>query len=148
MAKIKVFYPLDGLRIDPDLFEQLEIDEKAIQTLASLFGWDGQTRRMITCSQGGSLHTVTPVASEIINKVSTGGNENVTFNAQVTSEVLIMANKNNSDDIWVNIGSAGSVDNGFPLDAGDNIQFSLGNMSELNVFLVTSGDKAIIIRTV
>ncbi len=148
MGKIIVYYPLTGLRIDPDLFEHLEIDEKAIQTLASLFGWDGQARRMITCSRGGAIHTVTPVASEIINKVSTGQNENVTFTDQVTSEVMIMANKNNSGDVWVNIGSAGSVDNGWLLDAGDHVQFSIGNMLDLNVFIVTSGDKVIIIRTV
>ncbi len=148
MAKIKVYYPLTGLRIDPDLFEHLEIDVKAIQTLASLFGWDGQARRMITCSPAGSLHTVGPVASEIINKVSTHPNENVTFTDQVTSEVMIMACNTNGGDVWVNIGSAGGVDTGWRLDAGDSVQFSINNMTDLNVFIETSADMAIIIRTV
>ncbi len=148
MAKIKVYYPLTGLRIDPDNFEYLEIDEKAIQALASLFGWDGQARRMITCSKGGSLHTVSPVASEIINKVSTYPNENMTFTDQVTSEVLIHADKTNGGDVWVNIGSAGAVDTGFLLDAGDHVQFSINNMANLNVFIVTNADMVTIIRTV
>lgn len=148
MGKIIVYYPLIGLRIDPDLFEHLEIDEKAIQTLASLFGWDGQARRMITCSKGGSLHTVTPVASEIINKVSTYPNENMTFTDQLTSEVMIMACNTNGGDVWVNIGSAGAVDNGWMLDAGDSVQFSINNMADLNVFIITNADMVTIIRTV
>ena len=71
MGKILVHYPLTGLRIDPDIFEHLEIDDKAIQTLASLFGWDGQARRMISCSGHGSLNTVSPQVVGITNVFST-----------------------------------------------------------------------------
>ena len=147
MSKIIVFYPLDGLRIDPDLFEHLEIDEKAIQTLASLFGWDGQTRRMIGCSLGGSLRTVSSPVSAMINKVSTGATEDITFGNSPVSEVMILANKNNSGDVWVNVGASAGVDTGWPLDAGDMVKLPINNLSDLKLHVITSGDKVIIIAT-
>ena len=146
MAKIKVFYPLDGLRIDPDLFEQLEIDEKAIQTLASLFGWDGQARRMITCSSHGSLNTVSPHVVGITNVFSTYPTEDITFDNIPVTEVMIMADPTNDGNIWVNVGAAAAVDTGWPLDAGDIIKFSINNMQELYLHVITNSDGVIIIK--
>ena len=148
MTVIEIPFPLKGIPIKPELTGRLKIDDVILQTLSALCGWDGEARRLLTCALNGSLNVTSPPATAIINKVSTGATEDVTFSDTPTTELLIMANANNSGDIWVNIGVAAGVDTGWPLDAGDMIGISVNNLSELNLHIITTGDKAIIIRTV
>ncbi len=148
MAEIEIPFPLKGIPIKPELTGRLKIDDTMIQTLAALCGWDGQARRLLTCALNGALHTVTPQISKIQNKASTGGNEDITYTAESTTEIMVMAHPTNSGDIWVNLDAAGAVDTGWYLDAGDYVQFSLNNIDRLHTFLVTSGDKVIVLQTV
>ena len=148
MFEIDKPFAIGGLPFTPEITGRLQVEEKIIQTLAALLGYDGERRRLLTCSPSGSLNAHSPLADAFINKASTGATEDVTFTDQATSEVMIMANASNSGDVWVNIGAAAAVDTGWPLDAGDAIRFSLNNMLELNLHIITSGDKVIILRTV
>ena len=146
MAKLKIRFPMKGLRIDPDAFDALEVDDKAIQTLAAMFGWDGDARRLISCAIRGAMYSVSPAVHTIMNEASVGPTENITFGNLLTTEVMIMAKTGNTGDVWVNVGSAAAVDTGWPLEPGDIVKFSINNMSQLHLHVITSGDKVIIIR--
>ncbi len=148
MFEIQRPFTIAGIPLKPEMTGRQKLDETIIQSLASIMGFDGEARCLLTCSLCGSLNTVTPSASGFINKVSTGADEDVTFEDQATSEVMILANASNTGDVWVNIGAVGAVDTGWPLDAGDMVRLSINNMQELNLHIITSGDKAIILRTV
>lgn len=148
MYKIQLPFPIKGIPMKPELTGQQTVDDKIIQTLSTLLGWDGESRRLITCAINGALHTVTPTLAGITNVASTGNNEDVTFSQQATTEIIVMANKNNSGDVWVNVDAAAVVDTGWPLSPGDHVQFSTNDMQRLNLLIVTSGDKVIILRTV
>jgi len=148
MYKVQLPFPIKGIPMKPELTGQQTVDDKIIQTLASVLGWDGESRRLIRCAINGALHTTTPPLAGITNVASTGGNEDVTFSEQATTEIIVMANKNNSGDVWVNVAAAAAVDTGWLLAPGDHVQFSINNMQQLNLFIVTSGDKVIILRTV
>ncbi len=148
MYKIQLPFPIKGIPMKPELAGQQTVDDKIIQTLATLLGWNGESRRLITCAINGALHTVTPPLAGITNVASSGANEDVTFSEQATTEIIVMANKSNSGDVWVNLDALAVVDTGWPLDAGDNVQFSINNMQRLNLLIVTSGDKVVILRTV
>ncbi len=146
MAKISIHFPLKGLHIDPDLFEHLEVDPKAIQTLAALFGWDGVARRLLTCSARGSLNAVSPAVCCITNKTTVGAGENITFGDIPITEAMILANSANTGDVWVNVGAAADVDTGWPLHPGDMVKFSINTMADLKIHVVTLGSKVIIVR--
>lgn len=148
MYKVQIPFPIKGLPMKPELTGQQTVDDKIIQTLATLLGWDGESRRLITCAINGALHSVSPPVAGFTNVASTGNNEDVTFSEQRTTEIIVMANKSNAGDVWVNVGAAAAVDTGWPLDAGETLKISINNMQELNLFVVTSGDKVIIVRTV
>lgn len=148
MFEILIPFPLKGIPLKPELTGRIKIDEIMIQTLSALCGWDGEARRLLTCGVGGALQTTSPVATAIINTVSTGATEDVTYASQPTTEVMIMANPNNSGDVWVNVGAAAAIDTGWVLDAGDILNLSINSMSDLQLHIITSGDKVIIIRTV
>lgn len=148
MQEIQIPFPLKGIPIKPELSGRIKLDETMTQTLAALMGYDGEARRLLTCALGGSLHVVSPSVAGITNKVTTGAAEDITFSDQPTTEVMVMANGNNTGDVWVNIGAVAAIDTGWLLDAGDYLQFTINNMSELNLHVILSGDKIIILRTV
>ena len=148
MSEIQIPFPLKGIPLKPEMTDRVKIDETMIQSLAALCGWDGEARRLITAALNGALHVTTPPVCSIINQVTTGATEDITLTDTPTPQVMVMSNKNNSGDVWVNIGAAAAVDTGWLLDAGDYIQFSINNLSELRLHVVTSGDKVIILRTV
>ena len=146
MFKIQIPFGLKGLALKPEIKGQQEVDEKLIQTLAALFGFDGQGRRLLTCSLSGSLHTVSPPVCCITNKVSTGPAENITFGDIPITEVMIRANPLNTGNVWVNVEAAAAVDTGWPLVPGEVIVFSINNLRDIGLHIVTSVDKVIIVR--
>jgi len=148
MYKIQIPFPVKGLPMKPELTGQQTVDDKIIQTLATLLGWDGESRRLITCAINGALHTTTPPLAGITNVASTGATEDVTFSKQATTEIIVLANKNNAGDVWVNVDAAAAVDTGVLLDAAEHVKFSINDMQRLNLHIVSSGDKVIILRTV
>lgn len=148
MSEIQIPFPLKGIPLKPELVGRIKIDETLVQTLAALCGWDGEARRLLTCALNGSLQVTSPVVAAVINKVSTGAAEDISFSDIATTEVLILANPANSGDVWVNVGAAAAVDTGWPLDAGDSLNISLNNLQDLHLHVVTSGDKVIILQTV
>lgn len=148
MFEIQIPFKIKGVPFKPEQTGRVKVDETMIQTLAALCGWDGEARRLLTCALGGALHTTTPPACCITNKTTTGANEHITFGDTPTTEVMVMAHPTNTGDVWVNIGVAAGVDVGWYLDAGDYVQLSINNLTELRLFVVTSGDKVAILRTV
>lgn len=148
MSEIQIPFPLKGVPLKPELKGRIKIDETMIQTLSALCGWDGEARRLITCSLNGSLHITSPPVCCIVNKVSTGAAEHITFSDLPITEVIVKANPKNTGDIWLNVGAAAGVDVGYPLAPGDWLNISINNMAELRLYVVTSGDNAIIVRTV
>lgn len=148
MFEIRKPFPLKELALKPDPSAMFRLEEVITQTISALLGWDGETRKLLTCSLSGALNTISPQVKGIKNVVSTGGNEVITFAGESTSEVIVLAKADNTGDVWVNIDSVPAVDTGFPLDAGDSIILSINNLQSLQLFVVTSGDKIIVLHTV
>ena len=148
MFEIQTPFTIKGIPLKPELKGSQKVDETIIQTLAALMGFDGEARRLLTCAINGALHTVTPPLAGITNVESTGANEDVTFSDQATTEIIVLANRNNTGDVWVMVDGAAAVDTGWLLAPGDHVQFSINDMQRLNLHIITSGDKVIILRTV
>jgi len=147
-TEIQIPFPLKDVPLKPEMTGRVKIDETMVQTLAAVLGWDGEARRLLTCALSGSLHTTTPPVDGIINGVSTGAAEDVQLPARQITEIMIIADKSNGGDIWVNIGAAAAVNTGWPLDAGDSVVLSVNNQNLVHLHIVTSGDRYHIMRTV
>ena len=148
MFEIRRPFPLKGMELKPEPSGVFKLEQNILQTLSALLAWDGEARRLLACSLSGSLNTISPQVKGIKNEASTGGNEVISFSDEPTSEVIVLANPSNGGDIWVDIDATPAVDGGYPLDAGDWLRLSINNLLSLKLFVVTSGDKAIIIHTV
>lgn len=147
MFEILKSLTFDDLPTKPELKGRPKLSEDLQQTVALLTGWDGATRRLIGVSPSGVIYTASPKVKGITNILA----DQVSYNWQggdiSTSEVLVKANPNNAGEVWVNVGAAGAVDTGYPLDAGDSVVFSINNLLSLHIHIVADTEKAIVIYT-
>ncbi len=137
----------EELKTKPPLNPRVRLSDDMQQTLALLSGYDGVQRHIIRTTPTGILQVVNPLVQAILNIVTTGGNESYQHTPQRCSEVIIKADKDNSGDVWLNIGAAAAVDTGWVLDANEQIPITVANLAHVRLFVVTSGDKVQIMYT-
>ncbi len=147
MFEIQTPFSMKGIPLKPELSGRQKVDETIIQTLAAIMGFDGEARRLITCALGGSLNTVGPPLAEIINVLSTGAGELVSFADTPTTEVLVKAGVNNVSPVWVNVWADAGADVGWRLMPTDWVKFPINNMRALHLKIVASGDRLEILRS-
>lgn len=147
MAEIIKPFPFDDLPVKPPIVGRPRISEDLQQTLASLVGWDGATRRLIRAMPSGVLSVCSPPIKGIINKKFPSGTDNYQPADIKTSEVLIRAKPTNGGRIWVNFGAAAAADTGYPLDSGEILVLSIENLHSLQFFSDNDDDYIVIIYT-
>ena len=148
MFEIEIPFKIKGVPFRPEQTGMVKVDEKLIQTIASLCGWDGEARRLLTCALNGALHVTSPQVEAITNPYSTYPNQHITFPDTPTTEIMIMACPTNGGDVWIQVGKVAAVDDGWYLDAGDYVKLSVNNLSVLDILLITNGDMITIMQTV
>lgn len=137
----------DDLPVKPPLVGHPRISEDLQQTVALLVGWDKSTRRLVSVSPTGVLHAASAPVKGIANLLSVGDGTTQQGDDVKTSEVLIRADKNNTEDVWVNVGKAAAVDVGYPLNGSDWVSFSVNNLHSLHFYFEKLNDKVSIIYT-
>jgi len=148
MGEVLIPLTFDDLPVRPPLVGRPRISEDIQQTAALLVGWDGVTRRLVRCSPTGALYVTSPRVKGIINQLSGGIGSTHQFTNIVTSEVMIRANPSNFGRVWVNVGKAAADHTGYPLDAGEWVNWSINNLINLHLFFANEDDYAIVVYTI
>ncbi|GAH49927.1 unnamed protein product, partial [marine sediment metagenome] len=138
----------EDLPTKPPLVGRPRITDEIQQAIALLVGWDETTRRILRCSPSGILYIGSPRVKAIINFQADGDGDDYQGNDIKTSEVLIKAKTDNEGDIWVNVGVAAAVDTGYPLDAGEWVNFSINNLHTLHLHFTKDDDWVNIIYSI
>jgi len=141
-------FPFHELETKPPLSGRVKISDDLQQTLATIAGWNGSSRTLLKANQQGILWTTAPVVAGIVNVTGVGANDDWQGTNIEVSEVLIMANPDNTGRCWININAAAVADTGLPLDPGDFVKLSIYNLLHLQIRTVTAGDKFIVVYTV
>lgn len=147
MGKPTIPFGFDDVPTKPPMSPQPLISDDIQQVLATLGAYDGETRRLLRCTKEGKLQTVNPLAALFVNIPATVGNFLWQGSDIKCSEVIIRADPDNTDRVWVNIFTAAAKNVGWPLDANDHIPLTLNNLSHLHLKLIASGDKVILLYT-
>ena len=148
MFEIEIPFKIKGVPFRPEQTGIVKVVEVLIQTISTLAGWDGEARRLLTCALNGSLHVASSQVEAIINRVSTAPNQHITFTDTPTTEIMILADRTNLGDVWIQVGKVAAVDDGWYLDAGDYVQLSVNNLSVLDILLTANADMITIIQSV
>ena len=110
-------------------------------TAASLIGYLGKATkwgREIWAAPGAKIN-------DIEHFTGSGANDEQQGSDIACSELLCMGHPDNAGRVWVRTGSeAATVNNAWPLDAGETFSFAAANLNELNMLIVVDGEKLIV----
>lgn len=147
MPQIEIPFPFGDLPLKPEISGKVRVSDDVQQTLATLLGWDGSSRRLLRCALSGVLQVTSPQVRRIYHVGGGGAGSIVTFGNIPTSEVMIRGHPSNGDLIWVALGQTPTSANGWPLSTNDNIVLSVDNLNRLQILIVTATEQAIITYT-
>ncbi len=141
-------FPINQIPMKPEFTGRVKLDETAIQTLAALFGWDGETRRLLTCSLNGSLHTVSPPIKAFKHKKAAAIPVVITCDDIPTTEVVVRGHPDNTGLVYVDINIDPTNATSWPLAANDAITLSINNLNNIRLLMVVGEESVILGYTV
>lgn len=144
MAKMTLPIASDQIGLRPSLPAQIPVNDELRQTLALLLGYHQGDRLLLACSPSGVLYSSAPRLADIFHWTATVPNEAKQGDNIVCTEVLCQAHPDNVGRVWVRTRQTATVNNAFPLDAGDSIGFSVECLAEVRSLIVANGDTLII----
>ena len=144
MPEILIPFRIEDLLLKPELAGRIRLSDDMQQTLASLVGYDGVSRRLLRCSQAGVLRTSSPRIKNILHVTGSGANDTWQGTDVLATEILVMGHPDNTGNIWVRNDQTATVNNAWPLAAGDIISLTVDNLNNLHLLIVVDGEKAIV----
>lgn len=147
MAKIRKVMDVPGLDLQPPITQQIRLSEDMQQTLALLAGYSDNKRVILKASENGTLNTVSPQIQEVVVITATDDDHDWVGGDVPCTEVIVMADLDNSERVWARPYSAASSANGWPLDQGDSFCMAVSNLNQVHVNIEKDTQKAIIAYT-
>ena len=114
------------------------------QTLALIMAYANNVRVLLKASPSGVQYTAGPRLTDVFHWTAAAPNTAKQGDNIICTEVLCMAHPDNTGRIWVRTRVAATTANGFPLEAGEVIGFSVENLMELRALIVANGDTLIV----
>lgn len=109
-------------------------------TAASIIGYLGKAT-----NRGREIHgRKGTVMQNIEHFTGVGANDEQQGSDVVCTELLVMGHPDNTGTVWVRTGEVATVNNAWPLAAGEILSFNADNLSDLQMLIVVSGDKLIV----
>ena len=132
------------LNLEPPISGKLRLSEDMQQTLALLTGYGDNKRVILKASESGVLSVSSARIADIVHYTGVGVNDTQVRADVACTEVMIMAHPDNTGNIWVRPDLTATVNNAWPLAAGEIIGFTLDNLKQLNMLIVVAGEKVIV----
>ena len=147
MSEILKNFTFDDLPTRPPIKGRPRLSDDIQQSVSTIVGWDGQTRRLIRVTPTGVLRICDGRAKAVLNVTADQDAYVLTPNDTPTSEIIIKAHPDNAGQVVVNIGITASLTAGFPLENGESISLSVNNLNALRLYVEKNTEKAAILYT-
>lgn len=147
MTVINKSMNVSELNLQPPIEGKIRLSEDMQQTLALLCALGADKRRPLRCSESGVLNVTDPRIKDIEHYTGDGANDTQTGTDTECTECMIMGHPDNTGKVWVRPNKTATVDNAWPLAAGEVVGFTLDNLKQLNMLIVVDGEKAIVAYT-
>jgi len=138
---------ISGLSLDPPIDKAVRLSEDMQQTLALLCAYGIDGRKLLRASESGVLNTTSARIKDIEHYTGSGANDTQSGKDTPCTECMVMGHPTNTGSVWVRPGGTATVDNSWPLAAGEVINFTLDNLKQLSMLIVTDGEKVIVAYT-
>ena len=107
------------------------------EAAASVFGYLGKATKF-------GREVVGATIQDIKHYTGVGANDAQRGTDAVCHQLLVTGHPSNTGIVWVRTGVAATVNNAWPLAAGEVFSFEVDNMSELQMLIVVAGEKLIV----
>ncbi len=147
MPNINKSMDVSELNIQPPIEGKVRLSDDMTQTLALLTAMGADKRRPLRCSESGVLNVSDPRIKDIEHYTGVGANDTQTGTDTPCTECMIMGHPDNTGKVWVRPNKTATVNNSWPLAKGEVVGFTLDNLKQLNMLMVTDGDIVIVAYT-
>jgi len=147
MSTINKPMDVSELNIQPPLKGKTRLSDDMQQTLALLTAYGADKRRPLRCSESGVLNITDPRIKDIEHYTGVGANDTQTGDDLPCTTVMVMGHPDNTGKVWVRPNKTATVDNSWPLAAGEVVGFTLDNLSQLHMLFAVDGEKVIVAYT-
>lgn len=147
MSDINKPMDIPELNLKPPIDGKVKLSEDMQQTLALLCGYINSKRVVLKASESGVLNTTSARIKDIVSFTGVGANDTQIGEDVPCTECLVMGHPDNTGKVWVRPDKEASVDNAWPLAAGDVVSLTMDNLKQLNMLIVVDGEKIIVAYT-
>jgi hypothetical protein len=130
------------LNLTPEA-QGVELSEVMQQALSLLAVFNKNQRIIVKGSPVGALRTTSSRIQDIKHITGTGANDEVQGTDIPCSEVMCMGHPDNTGKVWVRSLVTATVNNAWPLGAGEVVNISVDNYRDLQGLIVVDGEKLI-----
>lgn len=135
---------VDNLGLEPPISGKIRLSEDMQQTLALLTGYGDNERKVLRASESGVLNTASARIADIVHFTGVGANDTQAGSDIPCTEVLVMGHPDNTGSVWARPDKTATVNNAWPVAAGEVVSFTLDNLKQLNMLIVVDGEKVIV----
>lgn len=135
IPELKLKPPIDGkIKLSPDMQ----------QTLALLTAYGDNARKLLMASESGVLYVASARIRDIVHYTKTNGSDPTEGDNVPCTECLIMGHPENTGTVWVRPDKTAELTKSWPLAAGEVVNFTLNNLKQLKMNIVTVDDTVIV----
>lgn len=147
MTVINKSMDVSELNIQPPLSGKVRLSDDMQQTLALLTAMGADRRRPLRCSESGVLNTTDPRIKDIVHYTQAGAVYEYTGDDKPCSGCMVLGHPDNTGKVWVRPNTTATINNSWPLAAGEVVGFTLDNLEQLNMLFIEDGDILIVAYT-
>ena len=144
MHNIHKSMAVPALNVQPPISDAVVLSADMQQTLALLTAYGIDQRKLLRCSETGVLNTCSARLKDIVHYTGSGANDTQSGPDTPCSEVMVMGHPDNTGNVWVRSGGTATVNNAWPLAAGEPLGFAIDNLKQLSMLIVEDGEKLIV----
>ncbi|MBA7522236.1 hypothetical protein ES705_14354 [subsurface metagenome] len=132
------------LNIKPPIDGKVRLSEDMQQTLALLCGYADSKRVILKASDSGVLNTTSARIKDIVHYTRTDPANPTQGDNVPCTECLVMGHPDNVGSVWVRPDQTAEITNAWPLGKGEVVNFTLDNLQQLKMNIITDGDILIV----
>jgi len=145
MPAIRKPLPVPELDLRPEQASPVRLSEDMQQVLALLTGYARNQRVLLQATPSGVLFVASPRIEDIFHVTATSDNYTYQGVDKACSDVVIMGHPDNTGLIWARPDLPADSGNAYPLAKKEAVCFTLSNLNQLYLLIVTNGEKAIVV---
>jgi len=134
----------EQLKLSPEREGNLKLSDDMQQSLALLAGFSKNQRIIIESSPVGALRVTSARIIDVKHFTATADNQTQQGDNVPCSEVMCMGHPDNTGKVWVRTLADATINNSWPLGAGETMSMSVDNFRDLQMLIALDTEKLIV----